>query len=60
MGDVRLGDGAEVAEEERHVHLGGAQQVEQIVDERLVGFLQRAEAQLFGPVSLWAFMANSM
>ena len=46
---VRLGDGAEVAEEERHVDFGGAQQVEQVVHERLVGFLQRAEAQLFGP-----------
>ena len=49
VGDIGLADGAEVAEEERHVHLGGAQQVEQVVDERLVGFLQRAEAQLFGP-----------
>ena len=38
-----------MAEEERHVHLGGAQQVQQVVHQRLVGFLQRAEAQLFGP-----------
>ena len=39
-----LGDGAEVAEE-GHVDFGGAQQVEQVVHEQLVGFLQRAEAQ---------------
>ena len=49
VGDVGFGDGAEVAEEERHVHLGGAQQVQQVVDERFVGFLQCAKAQLFGP-----------
>ena len=49
MSDVGSGDGAEVTEEEGHVHLGGTQKFEQVVHERLVRFLQRAEAQLLGP-----------